>query len=116
MRERTRARLTEDIARHLADILEFDVKDPVLRAAAPTVMAVRLSPDGAEAVVYVYVEGTSDERAKVLAALAHDHGFLRTQLAQRLSVRRVPKLTFELDETLDRALRLEELFGEDHRG
>ncbi len=102
MRERARARLAETIAREIADILEFETKDPVLRRALPTVLGVELSPDGQEAKVLVYVSGTEAERARVMAAFAKDTGFLRTALAKRLSIRRVPRLTFALDTSPDR--------------
>lgn len=108
--ERSRKRLSAEIQRLLAEILEFKVKDPTLREAAPTVMEVELSPDAQRATVYVYVEGELEVRQAALAALNHDKGYLRTQLAHRLRVRRVPELVFQLDETLDRALKLERLF------
>lgn len=102
MRARARARLAETIAREIADILEFEVKDPVLRESLPTVLGVELSQDGQEAKVLVYISGTEEERARVMAAFAKDTGFLRSALAKRLSVRRVPRLTFALDTSPDR--------------
>lgn len=111
--EKTRRRLAAEIQRILAEVLEFDVKDPALRDSLATVVDVQLTSDGQRATVYVYVGGGEGSRSAVLAALDRDKGFLRTQLARRLHVRRVPELVFQLDETLDRALRLEELFDED---
>lgn len=114
--ERARKRLSAEIQRILAELLEFEVKDPVLRDALPTVVGVELTQDAQRATVYVYVAGGEGERASALAALDHDKGFLRSQLARRLRVRRVPELVFQLDDTLDRALRLERLFeAEDDR-
>ncbi len=95
-----RPRLVSTIAREVADILEFEVKDPSLCHALPTVIGVKLSPDGEEAVVAVAVEGASAEREKARAALAHDRAFIRARLARRLSVRRVPNLTFVLTDQL----------------
>lgn len=102
MRPRARARLAEAIAREIADILEYEAKDPVLRESLPTVLGVQLSLDGQDAKVLVYISGTEEERARVMAAFAKDTGFLRTALAKRLSVRRVPRLTFALDTSPDR--------------
>ncbi|QAA77360.1 MAG: hypothetical protein BIP78_1596 [Candidatus Bipolaricaulis sibiricus] len=89
-----RSRLVSTIAREVARILEFEVKDPALRVALPTVMGVRLSPDREEAVVAVALQGVPTDQEKARAALVHDRGFIRAQLARRLSVRRVPRLTF----------------------
>lgn len=102
MRERARARLAEAIAREIADILEFEAKDPVLREALPTVLGAELSPDGQEAKILVYVSGTEEERARVMEAFAKDTGFLRSALAKRLRVRRVPRLSFALDTSPDK--------------
>jgi len=101
MRWRARARLAELIAREIADILEFEAKDPVLREALPTILGVELSPNGQEAKVLVYISGTDEERARVMAAFAKDTGFLRSALAKRLQIRRVPRLTFALDTSPD---------------
>lgn len=116
MRDRARARLSQKIARQLAEILEFETKDPVLRAAAPTVMGVELSWDGKLAVVYVALAGAHEERGKVVAAFARDRGFLRTRLAHRLRVRRVPELRFELAAPLEWNWRMEAPFREENPG
>lgn len=96
MRERKRARLEAEIQRLLAEILEFKLKDPVVRAAFPTVTRVRLSPNGRVAKVHVSLAGGPG--GKIMAAFARDRGFLRTQLAKILAVRRVPDLVFEIEE------------------
>lgn len=96
MRPYARQRLSAEIARRIAEILEFEVKDPALRAVTPTVLGVELSADGEEATVSVAVDAQPAGEGKILAAFAHDQGFLRTQLARRLSVRYVPRLTFVL--------------------
>jgi ribosome-binding factor A len=108
MGEKALKRLSAEIQRILAEVLEFEVKDPVLKDSFPTVMGVELTPDAQRATVYVYVAAAED-RGPALAALKHDRGFLRTQLAKRLHVRRVPELDFRLDSTLDHSLRIEEL-------
>jgi len=112
MQERTRERLEAEVHRELADILEHEVKDPVMQEAFATVAAVRLSPDGRHARVYLFVPGDEPQRNKAMAAFKQNQGFIRTALATRLAVRRVPELDFQLDETLDKALRVDELLDE----
>jgi ribosome-binding factor A len=112
---RKRARLREDIQRELSDILEFESRDPVVRAAFPTLMDVRLSVDGRYAKVYVAVAGDV-EPGDVEKALAQDRGFYRSMLAERLSLRHTPELRFVIDETVERSLRMQALLhdeGED---
>jgi ribosome-binding factor A len=109
---RKNARLREDIQRELSGILEFESRDPVVRAAFPTLMDVRLSVDGRYARVYVAI-ASDVSRDDVQKALAQDRGFYRSMLAERLSLRHTPELRFVLDETVERSLRLQELLRED---
>lgn len=113
MRNRRRLeRLREEIQRELAAIVEFESKDPVVRAAFPTVMEVRLSPDARYAKVYV-AAGAATEREAFRAALVRDRGFYRRELADRLSLRHTPELQFVVDEAVERSIRLGELLRED---
>ncbi len=112
MSGRKNARLREDIQRELSDILEFESRDPVVRAAFPTLMDVRLSVDGRYAKVYVAVGGDVVV-ADVEKALAQDRGFYRSMLAERLSLRHTPELRFVIDETVERSLRMQALLHDD---
>jgi len=109
---RKNARLREDIQRELSGILEFESRDPVVREAFPTLMDVRLTVDGRYANVYVAIAGDVS-RDDVEKALAHDRGFYRSMLAERLSLRHTPDLRFVMDETVERSLRLEALLRDD---
>jgi ribosome-binding factor A len=109
---RKSARLREDIQRELSRILEFESRDPVVREAFPTLMDVRLTVDGRYANVYVAVAGDVS-RDDVEKALAHDRGFYRSMLADRLALRHTPELRFVIDETVERSLRLEALLRDD---
>ena len=56
-----------------------------------------LSPDGRHAHVLVGVRGDERARKEAFQALEHAAHYLRHQLAERLSLRRVPELHFQLD-------------------
>lgn len=102
-------RLQEEIHRRLSEILQFEARDP--RFERVTILAVRLSKDVRHAWVYVNVLSDSPkENTESLEALQEHRGFLRTALAKHLHIRHTPQLHFELDETEQRARRLEELF------
>ncbi len=112
MQEKTRKRLEAEVQRQLASILEHEVKDPVMREAFATVAEVRLSPDGRHARVYLFIPGDEAQRSKSMDAFHRNQGFLRTALAARLEVRHVPELDLRLDDTLDKALRVDQLLAE----
>ena len=110
--KRRLARMQEDIQRELASIVEFDSRDPVVKAAFPTVMDVRLSIDGRHAKVYV-AAGTEVDPELFLKALTRDQGFYRSELAHRLAIRHTPELQFMVDHTVERSLRLERLLRDE---
>ena len=47
-----------------------------------------------------------------MRGLRHAAGFLRHELAQRLTIRHVPELTFQLDESIARGARVIELLNQ----
>jgi ribosome-binding factor A len=109
---RAHARLCAEIKREVSQIVEFEARDPILRDAIPTVMEVKLSVDARYAKVYVALaQGTREEKLEVMAAFRRDRGFFRTELARRLSLRYTPQLEFILDETVERAIRFEQILS-----
>jgi ribosome-binding factor A len=110
--KRRLARLQQDIQRELAAIVEFESRDPIVRAAFPTVMDVHLSIDGRHAKVYV-AAGAEIDPDTFLSALIRDQGFYRSELAHRLFTRHTPELQFIVDHTVERSLRLERLLRDD---
>lgn len=110
MASRRIERLNEQIKREITEILRYEAKDP--RIGAVTVMDVRTTADLSLARVYVSIMGGEEERAQALEGLRAAAPFIRTELGSRLTVRRVPELRFELDRTLDHAMRIEELLRE----
>lgn len=110
--KRRLARLQEDIQRELAAIVEFESRDPVVSAAFPTVMDVKLSIDGRHAKVYV-AAGTEIDAETFRSALQRDQGFYRSELASRLNTRHTPELQFLIDHTVERSLRLEKLLRDE---
>lgn len=109
---RKKERLREELRRELSAIIEFEGRDPVVRAAFPTVMDVRLSVDARHAKVYV-AAGEDVDKEELLTALKRDRGFYRSQLAQRMALRHTPELAFVIDETVERALRLNALLRDE---
>ena len=105
---RTLRKIQEEIKRHLGDILQFEARDPRLEWV--TVMDVKLSRDLRHATVYVSTLGGGEgAEEETLAVLREHRGFLRSELAKRLKLRRVPELRFEPDLVTVRAQRIEEL-------
>ncbi|UCF10485.1 MAG: 30S ribosome-binding factor RbfA [Candidatus Bipolaricaulota bacterium] len=110
---RFQARVREEIQRHLSEIVEFEARDPLIKSAFPTVMDVRLSPDGSHARIFVALGENVADREAVIRQFERDRGFFRSMLARRLEMRYTPELHFVLDETVERSMHLHSLLDED---
>jgi ribosome-binding factor A len=100
-------RVDEAVREVLGDAVTKDLKDP--RVGFVTVTEVRTSPDLRQARVFVSVLGTPDEKTATLEGLASAHGILQARVASELRLKRTPTLEFTLDDTAERAAKLEAL-------
>jgi ribosome-binding factor A len=98
-------RVDEAVREVLGDAVAQDLKDP--RVGFVTVTEVRTSADLRHARVFVSVFGTPDEQAATLEGLRSAHGVLQARVARELRMKRTPALEFALDDTAEKAARLE---------
>ena len=95
-------RLNELLRQELSLVLQRQLRDPRLGPLV-SIIRVETSNDLRHAKVFVSVMGSRTDKDKALQALSSATGFLRRELAQALSLRRVPDLSFVLDETIEQA-------------
>jgi len=100
-------RVDEAVREVLGDAVTHDLKDP--RVGFVTVTEVRTSADHRQARVFVSVFGTDEEKAATLEGLASAHGILQTRIARELRMKHTPALQFLLDDTAEKAAKLEAL-------
>ncbi len=103
-------KLEDQIQFLLSTLIQREVRDPELGFL--TVTAVRLTGDRGIAKVYFTVLGEPDQVEKSSRALDRATGFLRTQLAQRLKLKKAPELRFYPDNTLEEGNRMEAILHE----
>lgn len=103
-------RVNELLREELAQLISREVKDP--RIGTVTITGVETSRELDTARVYVQLFGDEGRRSEALGGLSHAAGYLRRRLARTLRLRKVPELRFVLDETLERADRIERLLRE----
>ena len=99
-------RIGDLIQRELADLLAREVRDP--RVGMVTLTSVDVSPDMSHAKVLFTVLHPGKAEA-VREGLTRAAGFLRSQLAKRVTLYSIPELRFEYDESIERADRLSRL-------
>jgi ribosome-binding factor A len=100
-------RVAEQIQRELADLLQFEVKDP--RVGMVTVTEVEVTGDMAHAKIYYSAKAGT---AELQVGLEKTAGFLRGQLAKRMLLRTVPQLHFIYDASIDRGMKLSKMIDE----
>jgi ribosome-binding factor A len=106
-------RVDEAMRAVLSDAIAKDLKDP--RIGFVTVTGVKTSPDLRHARVYVSVLGDDLERSASIDGLRSAHGFLQRRLADELSLKHTPSLTFAYDDSVDRGMRITHLLDEHDR-
>jgi len=100
-------RVDEAVRQVVSDAVAQDLKDP--RVGFVTVTDVKTSPDLRRARVYVSVLGDRRTREASIAGLDSAHGFLQRRVASELRLKNTPELEFVLDETTERAFKLERM-------
>lgn len=100
-------RVTELLYEELSIMVANELDDPKLSLV--TVLAVQVSQDLRNAKVYVNHQEEEVTRKEVLKGLERATPYLRTQLAERCSLRMVPQLLFYYDDTPEKAARIDEI-------
>lgn len=106
-------RVGEQMKKELGDIISRKIKDP--RVGFVTVTDVQVTGDLQQAKVYISVLGDEQQREDTLKGLAKAKGFIRTEIGQRIRLRKTPELIFEFDETMAYGNRINSLIHELHR-
>lgn len=105
-------RVVEAIREELAEIISMELEDP--RVDGVQVVDVVVDPGLKHAQVQVRMHRGSAEEA--VAALEHARGYLKSQLTQRLHVRRVPELHFGVSADAGSPERMESILRRIKRG
>ena len=96
------------IGREISELLQRQVKDPRLGNFV-AVTEVSTSPDLKYAKIFVSRIGSQAEKQETLKVLAAASGFFRNELAKHLRLRRIPELSFQWDDSIERGSHLLQL-------
>ncbi|NJK33465.1 MAG: 30S ribosome-binding factor RbfA [Oscillatoriales cyanobacterium SM2_2_1] len=106
------ARVAEQIKREVSSMILRDIKDDRVGMGMVSVTDVEVSGDLQHARIFVSIYGTEEAQKETMNALASATGFVRHQLGQRLSLRRVPEVSFKIDQSFDRGVRILSLLSQ----
>ncbi|MCP1144089.1 30S ribosome-binding factor RbfA [Lysinibacillus endophyticus] len=105
-------RIAEQMKKELGDIITRKLKDP--RVGFVTVTDVDVTGDLQQATVYISSLGSDREREDTLKALMKASGFIRTEIGQRIRLRRTPEITFEYDSSVEYGNKIDALLRSLH--
>ena len=101
-------RLESSIKRAISEILNFEVKNNI---GLVTVTECSITSDLEYLTVY-YTVLSENDRKRAREGLESSKGFIRTSLASKVQMRKVPNITFKYDDSYQRGSRIEELLSE----
>ena len=100
-------RTADRIQTIMSELIHREVRDPRLQDL--TITEVRIDRELQYADIYASALGDETRESEVMAALNGASGFLRRELAKRLTIRTVPQLHFHWDPTLAHAEQISQL-------
>ena len=107
MKDLRRAKVSAFLRNEIAQILQFELKDP--RIGFLSVVSVMPTEDLKEAVVKVSLMGTPSEQRTTMRGLQAAQGYVQSLLGSRTSFRHTPQLRFVQDETIQKGMEFESL-------
>ncbi len=102
-------RLNVSIQKYISDILQFDVKNPDIGFI--TVTGVQITGDYSIAKVFVTFLGAKNVESR-MASLEKSKGYIRSELAKKLTIRKCPQLVFAIDTSYEQGLKIETILKE----
>lgn len=102
-------RINEEVKKEVSNLIQNEVKDPRLTAMI-SVTDVEVTRDLSYAKIYVSIfTNSQEEKEENLKALKGASSFIRREVGRRVKLRAVPQIIFELDESIDYGMKIDQL-------
>ncbi|WP_416671692.1 30S ribosome-binding factor RbfA [Egbenema bharatensis] len=106
------ARVAELIKREVSQLLYSGIKDERVGLGMVSVTDVDVSGDLQHAKVFVSIYGNDETRAETMAGLKSATGYVRSELGQRVRLRRTPEIIFLEDRSFERGTKVLSLLNQ----
>jgi ribosome-binding factor A len=103
-------KIADQIQRELSEFIRLEMRDP--RVSMVTLTGVELARDNSHAKIFFTQLGDEAQAASCRNGLNSAAGFLRMQLAKKLTIRTTPALHFEVDRSIERGVHLSKLISD----
>ena len=105
-------RVASLIKREVSQMLMLGIKDDRVGSGMVSVTDVAVSGDLQHAKIFVSIYGTEEARAETMEGLKAATGFVRSELGQRIRLRRTPEILFKEDTSMERGTRVLSLINQ----
>lgn len=115
MNNRRINRIASEIKKIVSQLIIKSIKDPRINNMT-NVTDVELTNDLSFATIYIAVLGSDYDKEEAIKGLDNAKGFIKRELGQKLDLRHIPDLIFEIDNTYEQGFRIESLIREINKG
>ena len=107
------SRISEELKKEISDILFQDIKDPDIGFVS--IIKADVSHDLRVAKVYYSVIGDDEVVEKTQKAMKRSAGFIRRELAARMSLRYTPELVFIYDTSIEHGIKIAKILEDENK-
>jgi ribosome-binding factor A len=104
--------LALQIQQEVSLMISRDMKDR--RVGFVTVTGIQLSPDLRHARIFISLMGSESEKKEGLETLNHATGWIRHELGQRIRMKFLPEIGFQIDTSQEYGEHIDRLIDEIH--
>lgn len=101
-------RVQQLLKREISVILQSEINDPRVRHVS--ILKVEVSRDLRNAKVFCEIDAGENEKKSILKGLKSAGGFIRGELAERIELKFIPRLSFVEDRSAERKESMDKLF------
>lgn len=103
-------RINEELKKEISNVLTFELKNPNVTGLLSVTRA-KITPDFKYAKIYISILNSKDVE-KTMQGLKESAGFIRSQIAKTINLRVTPELSFELDDSVEYGMRIDNILKE----
>lgn len=100
-------RINEELKREISNIFTFELKNSNVTGMLSVTKA-KITPDFKYAKIYVSIINSKNVE-KTMQGLKDSAGFIRSQIAKKINLRITPELVFELDDSYEQGMRIDNI-------
>jgi len=101
-------RLNSLLREVISEVISKDIRNPNI-SQFTSVTSVDITSDLKHAKVFISIIGKDEEKTKTIKALNQAAGFISVQASKKIVIRYFPNLTFELDTSVDKHMKIEKI-------